>query len=61
MFDGDIRVAKVRFRPVGIYREVGFKNGQWRDVGWWRLALSNNFDVPAEPIAFATIQTDFKA
>lgn len=27
------------FRLVGIYPRVGFKAGQWRDVGWWQLAL----------------------
>jgi len=27
------------FTPVGIYREVGFKLGQWRDVGWWQRLL----------------------
>ena len=26
-------------RPVGIYRGIGFKCGQWHDVGWWQLAL----------------------
>lgn len=27
------------FTPVGIYREVGWKLGQWRDVGWWQRLL----------------------
>jgi phosphinothricin acetyltransferase len=31
------------FRPVGTYRRIGFKNGAWRDVGWWQLDL-----VPAD-------------
>jgi L-amino acid N-acyltransferase YncA len=34
------------FTPVGVYRNVGFKQGEWRDVGWWQLALC---DPPAEP------------
>jgi len=25
--------------PVGIYREVGWKLGGWRDVGWWQRLL----------------------
>lgn len=25
--------------PVGIYREVGWKAGAWRDVGWWQRLL----------------------
>lgn len=27
------------FTLVGIYREVGWKMGGWRDVGWWQLVL----------------------
>lgn len=27
------------FTPVGIYREVGWKLGAWRDVGWWQRPL----------------------
>ncbi len=27
------------FTPVGIYREVGWKHGAWRDVGWWQRLL----------------------
>ena len=29
----------VGFTPVGIYREVGWKAGGWRDVGWWQRLL----------------------
>lgn len=31
----------VGFRPVGVYREVGFKLGAWRDVGWWQRLLTD--------------------
>jgi L-amino acid N-acyltransferase YncA len=34
------------FRPVGVYREIGWKDGAWRDVGWWQLELSSR---PAGP------------
>ena len=27
------------FTPVGTYREVGWKMGGWRDVGWWQRLL----------------------
>jgi phosphinothricin acetyltransferase len=33
------------FTPVGVYAAVGFKDGAWHDVGWWRLALR----APAAP------------
>jgi phosphinothricin acetyltransferase len=29
----------MQFTPVGIYREVGWKLGGWRDVGWWQRLL----------------------
>lgn len=34
------------FEPVGVYHDVGYKDGAWQDVGWWRLALG---EFPAEP------------
>jgi L-amino acid N-acyltransferase YncA len=40
------------FRPVGVYRDVGFKAGAWWDVGWWGLALAGAVPSPAEPKAF---------
>ena len=27
------------FTQIGIYREVGWKMGGWRDVGWWQQLL----------------------
>lgn len=36
----------VGFRPVGVFRDVGYKFGAWRDVGWWQLRLR---DLPADP------------
>lgn len=27
------------FEPLGVYREVGWKQGGWRDVGWWQRRL----------------------
>jgi L-amino acid N-acyltransferase YncA len=41
------------FEPVGIYRDVGFKLGGWRDVGWWRLGLADSAEAPVEPVPFA--------
>ena len=42
----------VGFRALGVYKDVGFKLGNWRDVGWWRLELSNDHEPPSEPINF---------
>jgi L-amino acid N-acyltransferase YncA len=35
------------FEPVGVYREIGWKAGAWRDVGWWQLCLSPAADGPS--------------
>lgn len=38
------------FRPVGVYRRIGWKVGQWRDVGWWQAELvPPSAAPPAEP------------
>ncbi len=40
------------FRPVGVYRAIGYKLGRWWDVGWWQLALADaapGDGPPAEP------------
>lgn len=39
----------VGFRPVGVYRKVGFKHGAWHDVGWWHLALQAPAPDPQPP------------
>ncbi|HEX2070532.1 MAG TPA: arsinothricin resistance N-acetyltransferase ArsN1 family B [Thermoleophilaceae bacterium] len=38
------------FEPVGVYREVGYKAGAWRDVGWWQLVLDRADGPPLEPL-----------
>jgi len=30
---------KLGFEPVGTFRQVGFKQGRWVDVGYWELLL----------------------
>ncbi len=47
------------FEAVGVYRQVGFKLGAWRDVGWWRLGLADGAETqgapPTEPIALPAL------
>jgi phosphinothricin acetyltransferase len=39
------------FEPVGVNREVGWKHGAWRDVGWWQLQLGPApANEPPEPL-----------
>ena len=41
------------FEHVGVFRNVGFKFGTWRDTGWWRLALCDPPPQPATPRSWA--------
>jgi L-amino acid N-acyltransferase YncA len=43
----------VGFQPLGVYRDVGFKLGAWRDVGWWQLRLADDVAPPRDPTPFA--------
>lgn len=36
----------VGFTPIGVYRNVGYKLGAWRDVGWWQRTLRSHDDPP---------------
>ena len=38
------------FRPVGVYRGVGYKLGAWHDVGWWQMSLRERGASPDPPI-----------
>ena len=44
---GSVRAHEaLGFRKIGIFENVGFKAGQWRDTGWWQLDLRA---MPADP------------
>lgn len=43
------------FRRAGVYRQVGWKLGQWVDVGLWQAQLREPGHPPAEPRPFSEI------
>jgi len=46
------------FMHIGTYPEVGFKNGKWHDVGYWRISLNDS--LPPTPIvAFNSSMGEF--
>ncbi|MBB3347566.1 MULTISPECIES: GNAT family N-acetyltransferase [unclassified Sphingomonas] len=45
----------VGFRRAGVYREVGYKQGRWIDVGLWQCALNESAIPPIEPRAFRDV------
>lgn len=46
------------FRPIGVYRGVGYKLGKWHDVGWWQLSLRERDGEPGQPLSVAEAQRD---
>ncbi len=38
------------FRPIGVYRKVGYKQGAWHDVGWWQRELRDYGLAPEPPL-----------
>jgi phosphinothricin acetyltransferase len=41
---------------VGFYPRIGYKCGQWHDVGWWQLSLRERGGEPDEPRDFAILR-----
>jgi phosphinothricin acetyltransferase len=46
---------KLGFYHTGSYRQVGFKKGEWIDVGLWQKELAPRVPEPAEPLPFASV------
>ena len=44
------------FERVGVYESVGYKHGEWHDVGWWAKTLQDHDDDPEPPRALAGIE-----
>ena len=45
------------FRLIGTFPSVGYKQGGWRDVGWWHLRLGEVSGDPPEPRTFPEIRS----
>jgi phosphinothricin acetyltransferase len=46
---------RLGFASAGIYREVGFKLGEWTDVSLWQRDLAPRRENPEEPIPFSDL------
>jgi len=44
------------FERVGIYRDVGFKFGAWRDTAWYHRQIKEGAGPPHETIGFAALE-----
>jgi phosphinothricin acetyltransferase len=45
------------FRPIGVYRRVGYKLNRWHDVGWWQLMLNQHEASPDPPLDLAGVSS----
>ncbi|KQN25860.1 acetyltransferase [Sphingomonas sp. Leaf33] len=45
----------VGFRRAGVYREIGYKQGRWIDVGFWQCTLRDTATPPADPRPFRNV------
>lgn len=44
---------KFGFRYLTTYQKIGYKLGQWHDVGWWEMQINIAEENPGEPIKFS--------
>ena len=44
------------FRHVADYKNVGYKLGRWKTVGWWELQLNEYSMEPAPPVKFKELK-----
>ncbi len=44
---------KLGFEYFATYKNVGYKLGKWKNVGWWQLQLNEYTDEPLPPVKFS--------
>ena len=49
------------FKWFATYDHVGFKLGEWKNVGWWQLMLNELADDPPSPILLEKMDKTFLA
>ena len=46
------------FEHFATYKNVGYKLGKWKNVGWWELQLNEYSHEPPEPMKFSQIEKE---
>jgi L-amino acid N-acyltransferase YncA len=44
---------KCGFTHFATYENIGYKLGEWKDVGWWKLRLNEYDPEPSPPLKFS--------
>ena len=50
---------KLGFSFLALYPNVGYKLGEWKNVGWWQIHLNEYNMEPDPPVKFSDINKDF--
>lgn len=50
---------KAGFEYFATYRNVGYKLGKWKNVGWWQLIINDYTFEPQPPVKFSAMNKDF--
>jgi L-amino acid N-acyltransferase YncA len=57
--DASVRLHEaLGFTPAGIYRQVGYKRGEWLDVGLWQRGLAPATNPPPQPRLLSEVQQE---
>jgi hypothetical protein len=43
------------FTPVGVFHEIRYKHGAWRDVAWFERRITTHAGAPAAPISLPAV------
>lgn len=43
------------FQLMGVYKNIGYKLGAWRDVGWWQLPLTEELHIPTDTLPVSEV------
>jgi L-amino acid N-acyltransferase YncA len=49
---------KLGFEYFATYKNVGYKLGEWKNVGWWQLIINDYTYEPEPPVKFSTMNKD---
>ena len=47
------------FHYFATYEKIGYKLGEWKNVGWWKLSLNEYNSEPAPPVKFSDMNKSF--
>jgi L-amino acid N-acyltransferase YncA len=50
---------KAGFQYFATYKNVGYKLGEWKNVGWWELIINDYTIEPEPPVRFSEMNKDF--